>query len=278
MISGVLEMVAVTAIWGSVSVVAIWSGLPSPAFVFFRVFVAFLALLARYRRVDAEALLDKRMVLSGIFLALNWVLLFYAVSLIPVAEAVMLYYTGPLFAVVAAHLLGERASPSRLALAGIAFAGAVVVVNPLGLGGGPGAFLALASGLFYGLLIVANKLAVRSVEPARLVFYQTAIASAVLAPFALTSSFRLTPSAVVAVLVAAFVNTLLALYLWYDALRKISVQLASVLSYLDPVFAAVFAFIFLGQIPPRTTIIGGALILLSGALTAALEARPRRRG
>ena len=48
-------------------------------------------------------------------------------------------------------------------------------------------------------------------DPARLAFYQTAIASAALAPFALTSSLRLTPSAVLAVLVAAFMNALLAL-------------------------------------------------------------------
>ncbi len=272
---GVLEMVVVTAIWGSVSILAIWSGLPSPVFVFFRVFIAFLILLAFLREFDAKSFLRISVFLSGIFLALNWIALFYAVLLVPVAEAVMLYYTGPLLAVVIMHFLGERAGLARLGLAAAAFIGAVAVIKPFNISGSAGALIALVSGVLYGLLIVTNKLAVRSLPPIRLVFYQTAIATAATAPFLFTTEFRLTPSGLAAALTAALVNTLLALYLWYDALKKISVHLASVLSYLDPVFATAFAYFLLGQAPSATALLGGTLVITSGVLSALLEARKK---
>jgi len=146
---GVLEMIAVTAIWGSVPIIAIWSGLPSPAFVFFRVSIAFLALLTLLRELDAR-LLAHRLVL-----ALNWIALFHAVQLIPVAEAVLLYYVGPIIAIIAMHLLGEVGVGGNT--------GVAIIIRPANLSGGPGTAVALASGVLYGLLIAANKLAVRSI-------------------------------------------------------------------------------------------------------------------
>jgi drug/metabolite transporter (DMT)-like permease len=72
------------------------------------------------------------------------------------------------------------------------------------------------------------------------------------------------------------VNTLLALFLWYDALRRITVQLASALSYLDPVFASVFAFLFLGQVPSQWTAIGGVLVILGGIMSVYSETRANK--
>ncbi|WP_258870583.1 DMT family transporter [Pyrobaculum aerophilum] len=187
------------------------------------------------------------------------------------AEAVMLYYTGPLLAVVIMHFLGERTNWARLGLAAAAFIGAVAVIKPFNISGSAGALIALASGVLYGLLIVTNKLAVKSLPPIRLVFYQTAIVAIVTAPFLFTTKFHLTVGGITIVLAAALVNTLFALYLWYNALKKISVNLASVLSYLDPVFATAFAYFFLGQIPSATTLLGGALIISSGVFAALLE-------
>jgi len=76
--------------------------------------------------------------------------------------------------------------------------------------------------------------------------------------------FEATPSALIAAFTAATVNTLLALFLWYDALRRITVRLASALSYLDPVYASVFAFLFLGQAPTQWIAVGGALVIFRG--------------
>jgi len=53
-------------------------------------------------------------------------------------------------------------------------------------------------------------------------------------------------------------------------LKRISTHLASVLSYMDSVFATALAYALLGQTPSTAAIIGGSLII-SGALSTILE-------
>jgi len=275
---GVLEMIITTAIWGSIPILAIFSDLPSPVFVFFRVFITSIFLIPVIRkRVNLRNLINKYVFLSGIFLALNWILLFYAVSIIQVSEAILLYYSGPIFAVLIMHFLGERIGIDRYISIIIAFTGIFIIINPTTLNISIGALIALASGIFYGLLAVASKMATGIVNSKELVFYQTIISTIITSPFLLILRFNLTLNNIVIVTIAALVNTLLALFLWYDALTKISVQLSSILSYLDPVFAMLFAFIFLHQIPTLISLLGGILIIISGIFSVIIETRNIKR-
>jgi drug/metabolite transporter (DMT)-like permease len=275
---GVLEMIITTAIWGSIPILAIFSDLPSPVFVFFRVFITsiFLILVIR-KKVNLRNLINKYVFLSGIFLALNWILLFYAVSIIQVSEAILLYYSGPIFAILIMHFLGERIDIDRYISIIISFTGIFIIINPTTLNISIGALIALASGIFYGLLAVASKMATGIVNSKELVFYQTIISTIITSPFLLILRFNLTLNNIVIVTIAALVNTLLALFLWYDALTKISVQLSSILSYLDPVFAMLFAFIFLHQIPTLISLLGGILIIISGIFSVIIETRNIKR-
>jgi drug/metabolite transporter (DMT)-like permease len=275
---GVLEMIITTAIWGSIPILAIFSDLPSPVFVFFRVFITSIFLIPVIRkRVNLRNLINKYVFLSGIFLALNWILLFYAVSIIQVSEAILLYYSGPIFAILIMHFLGERIDINRYISIIIAFTGIFIIINPTTLNISIGALIALASGIFYGLLAVASKMATGIVNSKELVFYQTIISTIITSPFLLILRFNLTLNNIVIVTIAALINTLLALFLWYDALTKISVQLSSILSYLDPVFAMLFAFIFLHQIPTLISLLGGILIIISGIFSVIIETRNIKR-
>jgi drug/metabolite transporter (DMT)-like permease len=275
---GVLEMIITTAIWGSIPILAIFSDLPSPVFVFFRVFITSIFLIPVIRkRVNLRNLINKYVFLSGIFLALNWILLFYAVSIIQVSEAILLYYSGPIFAILIMHFLGERIGINRYISIIIAFTGIFIIINPTTLNISIGALIALASGIFYGLLAVASKMVTGIVNSKELVFYQTIISTIITSPFLLILRFNLTLNNIVIVTIAALVNTLLALFLWYDALTKISVQLSSILSYLDPVFAMLFVFIFLHQIPTLISLLGGILIISSGIFSVIIETRNIKR-
>jgi drug/metabolite transporter (DMT)-like permease len=254
-------MLTVTAIWGSVPVIFKLSGLHSPVFVFFRVAITAILLAAALRRFVCGGLTA---VLSGVFLALNWIFLFYATALMPVSTAVMIYYAGPIMASVYMHFLGERMhKPKFLALL-ISFTGVALLmgyasyVTPLGL------LFAVLSAAFYAALIVTSKLSTSRTAPIYLVLCQTLVATFFTAPLLAIYRFEATPSALIATFTAATVNTLLALFLWYDALRRITVQLASALSYLDPVYASVLAFLLLGRAPTQWTAVGGALVILGG--------------
>ena len=80
-------MVVVTAIWGSISILAILSKLPSPVFVFFRVFISATVLAIAIRSIRLEVFRNRYVLLSGLFLALNWILLFYAVAMLQIGRA-----------------------------------------------------------------------------------------------------------------------------------------------------------------------------------------------
>jgi drug/metabolite transporter (DMT)-like permease len=220
---GIFEMLTVTAIWGSVPVIFKLSGLPSPVFVFFRVAITAVLLAAALRRFTCSGLTA---VLSGVFLALNWIFLFYATALMPVSTAVMIYYAGPIMASVYMHFLGEKMQKLKFLALLISFVGVALLVGyasyvtPLGL------LFAVLSAAFYVALIVTSKLSTSRTAPIYLVLCQTSVATLFTAPFLAMYRFEATPSALAAAFTAATVNTLLALFLWYDALRRITVQLS----------------------------------------------------
>ncbi|BAB67185.1 DMT family transporter [Sulfurisphaera tokodaii] len=268
---GIVEMIVTTVIWGSIPILALLSDLPSPVFVFFRVFLTSLFLFPIVKKIRPKLLLKITILLSGLSLALNWIFLFYSIRLVQVSEAILLYYTGPIFATIIMHFLGERINGVKLISILLAFGGIILILDPTEMSLNLGIYVALLSGLFYGILAVTSKLSTKLVSSKELVLYQTIIASALTFPFLFAFKFSFTLYTAIIVLVAALVNTLLALFLWYDALTKISVQLASVLSYLDPVFAIIFAYIFLAQMPSTMTIVGGILIIVGGIISIFAE-------
>jgi len=72
-------------------------------------------------------------------------------------------------------------------------------------------------------------------------------------------------------LITGVVHTALALFLWYDALNYIKVSIASILQYLDIVFAMILAYLFLHQIPSFNQILGAGLISFAGVLSTFKE-------
>ena len=270
---GIFEMLAVTAIWGSVPVIFKLSGLPSPVFVFFRVAITAVLLAAALRHFTCSGLTA---VLSGVFLALNWIFLFYATAHMPVSTAVMIYYAGPIMASAYMHFLGEKMQRPKLVALLISFVGVALLVGFAGYVTPLGVLFAVLSAAFYAALIVTSKLSTIRTAPIYLVLCQTSVATFFTVPFLALYEFEATPSALVAAFTAATVNTLLALFLWYDALRRITVQLASALSYLDPVYASVFAFLFLGQAPSQWTAVGGALVILGGIVSIYAETQANK--
>ncbi len=274
--AGLAEIILSTVIWGSIPLFSIWSALPSPVFVFFRVLISAAVLYVILRKdinSDISSLLNPYVVLSGILLAANWVFLFYAVNIIPVSEAIIFYYSGPVIAILLSPLLKEKITRSAGIGIGIAFSGIILMsagnlnLNPLGI------ISAILSGITYGILSVVSKHSTECVKPLNLVFFQVLLSAIILSPSLFLLKFTFTSDDIVIAVFSAIVQTVIALFLWYDSMKKIKVQAVSILSYLDPVFAIVFALIFLDQVPDSFTIGGGVLLIVSGAFTTASTMR-----
>lgn len=273
---GLSEIVLSTVIWGSIPVLAVWSYFPSPVFVFFRVIISTLILyilLRKKRNLSFKYLSNPFIIISGLLLAANWVFLFYAVDLIPVSEAIIFYYFGPVISLLLSPLVKERINRFNLVNILVSFSGILIMsfgaiyLNSLGL------LSAIFSGITYGLLSITSKHSSKYLSPVNLVFFQVLISSLVLFPFVIFIKYTFSINDLFIVLFSSIVQTVIALFLWYDSMKNLNVQIVSIISYLDPVFAIIFAMVFLRQVPTEFTIIGGSLLIGSGILTAITSLR-----
>jgi hypothetical protein len=62
------------------------------------------------------------------------------------------------------------------------------------------------------------------------------------------------------------VGTALAYMLYIEGVRRVRVEHASILGYLEPVSAPLYALLLLGEAPSATTLVGGGLIVAAGFL------------
>ena len=267
-------------IWGSVGIFARWAGQEPLITVTYRVLFASISLglfslVARRRTAGAGAKASPWLLIgSGVALALNWLFFFKALSTTSVSNTVLSYYTSPvLVAVAAPTLLGERLERRTIVATAIAFAGICVMLYQ------PGHALSAADvlGIGYGLIAACLYATVTitgrwlaGVPAARLVLIQTTIASVILLPAVLLTkgpgALTASPGALGLLVVVGLVHTALALILYFQGLKTVKVQHAGVLSYLDPVSAVLFAYVFLREVPSGASLLGGALVLGGSAL------------
>ena len=150
-VKGVLWMlVSAAALAGLTGVVRHMSaGLPPFEIAFFRSFFGLLILAPWLMRSGLGVLRTKRLGLYTMRCALGaatMLMWFTAISMVPLADAVALGFTSPLFVILGAALfLGEVVRGRRLGVTLCGFAGALIILRP---GGGvldPGAVLVLLS-------------------------------------------------------------------------------------------------------------------------------------
>jgi RarD protein len=209
------------------------------------------------------------LIISGLFLALNWLFFFKAVQTTALATAVLVYYVAPvLVTLLSPVLLKERLEPHTLVAAGIALIGLGVMTlkdsgdagHLLGIGFG------LAAAFFYALVTISGK-RLQGTAPEMIVLVQSVVATVVLAPFALPrlpwsqATTWPEPGALGILAVMGLVHTAFALTIYFRGVHAVRVQHVGVLAYLDPLSSVLFGWVFLQEAPGWWTLAGGALIL-----------------
>ncbi|CAI1492499.1 Permeases of the drug/metabolite transporter (DMT) superfamily [Thermococcus nautili] len=275
---GKVQIALAMLIWGSVGIFGRLSGLSGLGVAFARVSLGALVLLPllslRGKLRNALGELRKRpyhMLALGTALALNWVFLFTAFNYTSIANAVLVYYTAPVLAtLISWRFLNERLDAGKVLSLAIAFTGLLLIASSQRISLSDrdftGIVFAFLGALFYALIPNLGRF-LRGVDGESLTFLQLAIASIVLIPFVAVENVGSPVWWAIAVLV--LLHTVFALYLYMDGLKKVEVKDASLLSYLDPLSAIVYAFLVFGEVPGVRTVIGGALILLASAIDLA---------
>lgn len=286
--AGYVLVAAAATSWGAQAVVAkllLTSGFDPSSLVSTRTALAGLILVATLAGLKPELLrvtgrdLGHLAVLGTVGMALSQYTYYFALTRIPVATVLLVAYTSPLLVLAATVVIyGEPLRRRDLAAAAVTLGGAGLVVRayepallrPSAAGLLASAFCA-AGFAFYSLW--AKRVSPR-VSPWTTLTYSLATAAAFWLPLAPPWTLLLRPhppAAWAGIAVVVLFGTLVPFGLYLAGLSRISAAHASVTATLEPVVAAIVAFLVLGEGLEWPQLLGAGLILAGIAL---LHARP----
>ena len=217
-----------------------------------------------------------RLLLMGVLDALTMLLYFFAVRSTGVAIGTFLLFMQPVWvALLAPRLLKVPTERVVFWALAIAVSGLAVILAPSFAGGGVQlSAIGITAGLLAGLGYTGFQLLVkgltREVPSVSIVTFESCADALILLPLALWQSvgsgYDLTGRDLIAVLVLGVVCTAVAYTMWVEGMARVKVQHSSILGFLTPVAAPVYALVLLGQEISLWTVVGGVLILAAGIL------------
>jgi len=252
--------------------------LPNEMTVFLRNSLGFLFLLPWLYQKGFANLKTKRLAahvirsLSGLTAMYCF---FYAIAHLPLAEAVLLNYSSPIFiAIIALLWLGERSSLKLVFAIVIGFIGLCFILKPGIEMFKSAAWVGLLSAVFAALAMVTIR-NLSSTEPTfRIVFYFS-VTSTLISAIPMIWAWQ-TPSWEILLVMsfAGFSATCGQLLLTYSYSLAPAPQIGPY-TYSAVVFAAIFGWIFWLEAPDLYTLIGATLIIISGSITLHTRSMPR---
>ena len=200
----------------------------------------------------------------------------FAISYIPLADAIAIEFSSPLIVVaLAAPLLGERVGGRRWAVVLVGFAGTLLIVRP-GLGVVHwAATLMLFAALCVALMQIMSALLAPLDHPMTSLFYLSAT-GLVLSSIPVAFFWETPDPSAWALMVAVGAIAAFCHYLFVWAFQFASASLLAPFLYAQIVGAVVLGFAVFGDVPDLWTLTGTALIVASGLYLARLS--PQREG
>ena len=207
---------------------------------------------------------------------LSMVLGFYAVSMLPLADATALGFSQPLFSVcVAALVLRERVRWRRWSATIVGFIGVLVMVRP---GEGSlqaGALVALANALTVSLSILLVRRLSASETPL-MILTQFAIWSTLLLTLPAIWVWRWPDAWGWTLAIGVSASATVGQYFWVQAFKAGEMSAVAPFEYLRLPFAVFMGWLIWGQMPEIWTYVGAAIVIASALYIAQREAQLAR--
>ena len=220
--------------------------------------------------------LPSRLLLMAVLDTAALMLFFLAIRHTDVAVAMFLLFVAPVWvAVIAPRLLHTRTEPVVYVALVIALGGLAAILVPALTGKAVnvtrlGLVFGTAAGLGYAAFQIVMKDLTRRLNTISIVLTETILDTILILPLALWQTvgagYHLTGRDLIVGLILGTVCTALAYTMWTEGVARVRVQHSSILGYLEPVSAPLYALVLLGERPGGWTLAGGALIVAAGAL------------
>jgi len=261
-----------------VDVIAKWLGQDYPAvqIVFFRYFFGLLPVAVFvWRSGGLSGLRTRRLALhmvrgSLLFVALS--LFFEALQRLPLAEAVAVAFTAPLFVTaLAGPVLGEAVGVRRWAAVGFGFLGALIMVQPGSAAFRPEALFVLGSAFAFSLLVTLTRRLTRTETNVALLTYSTVFAGAWSLPFL---PFVWQPPAGEDIKLFVLIGLVggVAAFFVIQAYRHAPVSVLAPFDYTALIWGALFGWLIWREQPGPEIWIGAGIVAGAGVYIARREA------
>ena len=235
-------------------------------------FLIFLIVVIKKNKISFKAIKSNffLLCLSGIFIGINWILLFESYQYTSVATATLCYYMAPVFVIVASpFLFKEKITLKKaicviVALVGMVLVSGIIETGFTGIGELKGILLGLGAAAFYAAVIVLNK-KIKNVPIYDKTTVQLASAATVLVPYSIlvedNSAVEITPIVIIMLLVVGVVHTGFTYALYFGTIEKLNTQTVALFSYIDPIVAIILSAVILSEKMSIFGVIGAVLIL-----------------
>ena len=273
-----LLIAGAAVLWGTVGLFLRWVDIPGQEhFVVFIRSTISAAMLAAVistgkKREQLRPGRHARLLLaSGALLTLHWVLFLKALNNLPIGDAEFITYLAPvLVAFLAPWVLREKLEGTTVVALLMALGG-MGLISLTGKEEGAGIFgmgtlYALSAAVTYAALLFTLKYLRKDTPTLTVAFYQTAVNTVLLLPFCAFRSFNVSPRGWLSLAVLGTVHTALAGLVYVYAVKRVKAQHVGIIAYLEPVSAAAFGFLFLGERLGWQDLAGGLLIVVAGAM------------
>lgn len=263
--------------WGAIPLF-VRNDVPSTQLVGVRVTfgaIALIAVAAATRRLSFPKVRRGRLALSGVLLALHWITFFESIKLTTVAVALAVLYLGPIgAAILSGPILGERVDRRLWMALSVAAVGTLLVVQPWqpGVAAGRGLMMAGLSAALLAALMIVGKPVAQDLGGLTMATGELIIASFLLAP-ATYGALTQNAEHIVNFLILGAVFTGFAGFLFWEMMRHLPVAATSVVMYIEPASAVVWAALLLGEIPNVTAWLGVGLVVGGGLLAGTVAAK-----
>jgi len=250
---------------------------PAPAIAATRYVVGSMLLAILLARREGRAAIalprDKLQWVRGVAISLSAIGMFFAVWLMPLSEATTIAFTQPMItAVLATVILGERARRSTWVATLIAFAGVFLVLRPNFATAGWGSLFPLMGAGGMAVTIIANRAVTGRASVLAMQYYMSVTAMIFLigvtlaAHFSGIESFRLTwpPWSILARIAFIGLSATLAQMLIYMGTVKAGAGTIAPMTYGQLLMAVALGWIFFGDKPDATALLGAAIIIGAG--------------
>ena len=189
----------------------------------------------------------KYIILTAIFLVLNWIFLFASFKHTSISIAISIYYLAPIFVMLyGVILLKEPNATFKIFIIIIAFIGAILVSNinfTTHTNSLKGVIYALLAAIFYALLIVVAK-KIKDTKASHIAFFQTLIGTFLLI-FFIDFNFNISTIRYDIILLIGVVHTALMYILFFRGIKDAPLSIVAILGFIDPLIALLLDVIIL---------------------------------